>query len=315
MFYGNLALQEQYREFEIPADELNRLLESINNSYNYNYLIEGKFLDTIEKAARGLANYYTVNFKEVYNCAKDIFHIIKTEGITIKSDQECTVRINQLFYNIGNNLSLNKNIKDDIDKKLFESSKENIAAGFNLTMHCLIGNMITDVICNFLFGPIVGEFISTVYICPLREENAKQLAIKGKFTKEFTIIFNIVEFSLYMKIYTRKIVLPDGKVIVVSSKMLFSNIASYKRYVANLAVVRGFGVLFHLTTTAIQWLTNNKKVRQLLGLQEDNEITKAQLAIIGKSIGFMMHILNNAGITSGFYEKILYRGLTKVSKS
>lgn len=109
-----------------------------------------------------------------------------------------------------------------------------------------------------------GAILNLCIIAPIFEENAKMIAIKGGFAKEFTIVFNTYEFTSYVK----SIVL-QGESLGVA------------------IVLRTVVIGMHVTTTIIQYLKSNKQILDKIDSPEADDNLKAQMT--GHIIGVLIH--------------------------
>lgn len=261
MFYGNFLLND----IEITAEEVNLLVNSIDENYlqeSSNEIIEEEYRILTE------AKIGIINFSEVSSAAKDIVRIIKTSGIGKESRDRIRIRIDDMYQKMGNNFMSRSKMMVRY-QKLNGDSRVRFESAWSLVGCVCVGNMLTRLILKLLFGAIVGDYIAVGIVIPINEENAKQMAIKGGFIKEYTIVFNSAEFAHYLLLYSPTL---TG--------------ASLLRY----AVVRGATVSMHLLTTIIQWLTNNEKVRKAFGIVEGDRASEAKLSAIGRLISYIIHI-------------------------
>ena len=232
------------------------LTESVNTSQ---YL--GKILVRMNISA---SKYMSLMNKAI----KDIATTVKTKGVNKESREKIRSIINKLWVDLGDALPDTTDlIKDygnsgllvkfaDLDQN--KVTKSMILVLFSATVVGIVLPVLT-----ILFGP-TGTGIGATIMGPLLEENCKQIAIKGDFVKEYTMVFNTFEFSQYVL----QIVGAGGPLG-----------AAIK--------VRLLAVGMHLTTTLIQWLTNNPKVLEKLHI--DGEDDKNKASIVGHTIGMIIH--------------------------
>ena len=261
MFYGNLLLND----IESTAEEVNLLINSIDESY-----LQESSNEIIEEECRILteAKIGIINFNEVSSAAKDIVKIIKTSGIGKESRDRIRIRIDDMYQKMGNNFMSRSKMMVRY-QKLNGDTRVKFESAWGLVGCVCVGNMLTRLILKLLFGAIVGDYIATGIVVPINEENAKQMAVKGGFIKEYTIVFNSAEFAHYLLLYSPTL-----------------TTTSLLRY----AVVRGATVSMHLLTTIIQWLTNNETIRKAFGIVKGDRASEAKLSAIGKLIGYIIHI-------------------------
>ena len=127
-------------------------------------------------------------------------------------------------------------------------------------------NCIIDIILETVFGH-VGYVITITVAGPIIEEFAKQISIKGGFAVEFTALFNSSEILLYT--------------------YQFGNLHGVK----NIVITRLKVALMHLSTTIIQWISNNAEA---LGIEN-----KEKASVIGNILGVLIHAYWNSSAIAG----------------
>ena len=202
----------------------------------------------------------------VRKCGDDIGEIIKKEGLSPKTIQKIQFRFNDLWQDIGHSFQTTKMFDDN--KKFAGMDRNLLINAFTLTCLTALVTTIEIIVLAALFGDVVGTNIAVVVCAPINEETCKQIAIKGGFLKEFLVVFNTYEFSSYVAQYAS--VTGLGKIVLA----------------------RTLAVGMHLTTSLVQWLSNNKNIQQMLGIEKDPDKQK-KLSIMGKTIGTLLHGLWN----------------------
>lgn len=256
----------------ITAEQINELakflndnisLSSINENYEIlNESINFNFLDKL-----GIKNSKSIK-KDADKLSNNIAKTIKSEGINEKSKSKILTYYNEFFSTLNKTLDLaNIDINTSIFGKEYDINKVKDAF-----LIFIIGTMTTSIIANVLvifFGLNIGQILVTAIVAPIVEETEKQIAIRRNCSMEYTIIFNTYEFSYYF----------------ISLNPILGKVNAIK--------LRLIPVGMHLTNTIIQFLTNNVKLQQKLGIENDkNKQTK--LSLIGQLIGTIIHCAYNS---------------------
>lgn len=193
---------------------------------------------------------------------KEIATTVKSKGVSKESREKIRSIINELWVDLGEALPDTADLIKGNEKFAgLDKNKVTKSAVLVLFSATVVGLVLP--ILGILFGP-VGTGIGATIMGPLLEENCKQIAIKGDFVKEYTVVFNTFEFTQYVT------------QIVGSGGPLGAAIK-----------VRLLAVGMHLTTTLIQWLTNNPKVLEKLHIDSEDDKNKA--SIVGHTIGMIIH--------------------------
>lgn len=267
-------------EFEFSANFINEFCDQLYNKQlllveDFDMLLEAATNNIESKANKmGITKEVTNKIgKEVKSTCKDVVDTIKKDGITKESRNSISHKFKKLHDNINNALSSEDSwwLLGPVAAKLEKAGcteKAKITKAFSVLLWVIIINSIANLVLTLLMGP-VGNMITGCIVAPIVEENAKQQAIKGGFTKEFSILFNLFEFSEY----------------VIKYGPLFG---FAKMVITRLAVVG-----FHLTTTFVQWAFQNEKVLKALKIDPNDEAKKEKLGFIGNVIGIVMHSVWN----------------------
>ena len=206
----------------------------------------------------------------IAQAAKDIADSFLKNGVNKESRQTISNIMNNLWKDLADALPEIDDIKDgEIKDKIKGLDKNKVSKSIALLLFIVIVNTIVLRTLMILFGP-VGYGIGATIMGPLSEENAKQIAIKGKFEKEFSVIFNVYEGTTYIHMLTGQGYNLSG---VVKLRLLT--------------------VGMHLTTTIIQWLTNNEKILEKINIKTEDEKNKANY--VGHILGLLIH-----GVWNGF---------------
>ena len=313
MIYGNY-LSESFlnidnifdEDFELSVEEINSICEFFQNISDddtfdeavINSIVEAatenmsekdikfkKFLDNnkskfdmnaatkcsakMEKKL-GLSNHFIIGTAS--NIAAGIVKIIKSEGINKDSKTKINKLINTEFGKFVESIN-QTNIPEDSGKKF---SKAKLKKSIVLLCRVVFENSIIALVLSSLFGP-VGNYITGIIVAPIVEEMAKSAAVKGNFIAEFQFVFNLFEFSSYMK------------------NMAVNNAAGFTNtHMGKFAIVRLATVGMHLTTSIVHYISSNSKLLQKLKIKNEDDEKNAKG--IGLIIGFLIHaIWNTAG--------------------
>lgn len=91
--------------------------------------------------------------------------------------------------------------ESEIQKELTDAQKMGLSVGMLLVIFFLNSFLLTvlQILClAFGINPLVGTFITGMFVAPLTEETGKFLSIKQKATGHFFIVFNAFEYALYV---------------------------------------------------------------------------------------------------------------------
>ena len=188
--------------------------------------------------------------------------VIRKEGINSNSIKELTTLFEQCTEHIS---VFFRDIR--VPNKLAGYDINRMKAALCLFLTVLTIN--TMIMCLLmLLGPITADVLTTVVVAPIVEEFAKSVAIKGKFGTEFTVVMNAYEMVYYVNQMKRV----PGIGILKAIR------------------VRAFVVLMHLTTTIIQWLSNNQKLLDMIGVKKED---KGTISFIGRILGIVIHSIWN----------------------
>ena len=208
---------------------------------------------------------------DIDNTGSKIANTIKTEGLNSKTKKTIADEFDSLTDKIKNYIKygtadekLIAELYDDIEN----SKSEKIAQAISLTVMNFVVNTICHRILKILLGP-VGDALTSVVVAPFVEEVSKQVALKGGYSKEYTIIFNVFEFTNYVTAY--KNIVPISVIVPV----------------------RLICIGLHLADTFVQWVTSDPKIMQKIGIESEED--KKNLKLVGFLTAFVMHSTWNAG--------------------
>lgn len=248
--YGNQISQSNI--LNISPEVINRFIvqeDYITESLMVNFLnAYGKFLVDFN-----INQDYIMS--SINKTCTNIINIIKKYGINKKSIDKIYKELDGNFSRIANRVA--PSIKVDTTKWQYE--KEKMRSAVMLFLIVLSINSTIKIVLWVIFNETIADNITAVLVAPITEEFAKQVSIKGGFTAEFAAIFNAYEITYYTTKYS-----------------LFYGVEVKKMIVLRLKVA-----LMHLTTTLIQWLTNNTKI---VGIEN-----KEKASVIGNIVGILIH--------------------------
>lgn len=267
-------LIESYNGFDSDVYEdymtcsVDKILE-VCKLFNMQPLTEAEQLEILSESTSKTTNAYKkLGVKNpdkisslVAKASSNIASTIKKDGISKSSKEHVQFILNQLYDNIEKNLEIQLDIKDSTDTATATKIKQSVMLLFVVFTVSLVCSI---VLCT-VFGGTAGNILSAVIIAPIVEEASKQIAIKGNYIKEYTIIFNTFEASEYIIKYTLKGI---PFLTMVKTRLIAAGM--------------------HVTTTIIQWLTQNTAIQKKLGIEND-EKGKDMLRTIGNVTGLIIH--------------------------
>lgn len=216
---------------------------------------------------------------EISKTSTSIVDEVKKNGINKESRESIAKKIDNLTNNIKESLE-----SFEIDELKYDKYDANkITRSILLLMMVIIVNTVLATILIALFGPL-GQALLAIVVAPITEEMAKRVSIRGKFTVEFAVIFNLYEAVSY------------------SNMMSKAGIKFAKAFKLRLIVAS-----MHITTTIIQFLSQNEEVRKFLKLDE-KKVPKETTSLIGQIIGMIIHgIWNTLASFSSKFTNILMK--------
>lgn len=267
MIYGssiNLLESSSLSNIEISAEQIKEFCKLIPTD---NILFEKKMEE--EEFAASICkklNFTPKHFKMISDAADEMVEIIQKFGISKKTISAIEMKAHDIVYRINTDLN---HLFPKNDIKFAGLDLQNVNKSTTLTFFVVILNTLVLNIFWLLFrNKKLAQILTIGIICPVIEESAKRIAIKGGYAKEFTIVFNTIEFSSYVTQYC--LTLGLGKIIAI----------------------RLLPVGMHLTTTLIHWLGENKEVQKCLGIENSKE-EKQKLSTLAGICGCLVHMIWN----------------------
>lgn len=248
-----------HNKIEFSPEEIHQICESckcIQLSISESYIIESA-IPKINLDKLGIKNL-DIKIKDTANT---IANIIRSNGINSDTNDQIYNIISDFFMYCAK--SIDRSVLKSFPN-LSELNQKNLVKGITLTiLDALINTMICDVL-TLLLGPM-GNVIWVCIAAPIVEESSKQIAVKGGFSKEYTIAFNTLEFSLYVSRFS-------GKIPIM-----------------NLIRTRALGVGMHVVNTAIHNLFNSDKFRKQFHIDNTKD-NKDKCTFISFIICTLIHV-------------------------
>lgn len=244
---------------------------------------KGTTQQQINKASNKLKSYLGIDLVAV---GKDVAvyaaKVIKDEGLSSEAMNKIKRFYHKQYEDLADQLA-----KDTYDISALytggykgkasdeELDKNKVGKALVLLMKVIMVQSILSALIAIIF-PAAAMPILAVVVAPITEENAKMVAIKGGFTKEFSIVFNAFELTNYTIQYAAGVGL---------SKMV---------------AVRLTVIGMHLSTTLVQYLAGRPEIEKLdadkIGIKlKESEKDKPKNIIVGQAIAKLMHAFWNAG--------------------
>ena len=272
-FLDNLEYYFMTEDIEISAKEINEMFDiNLNNEIITEAAISNMISGVLNKL--GLSKAAPKISAAVNDTAKKITTTLKEDGIGKESRQSILATISDMMDDITTILN---DFNEEITFSVEQGTPQNIAKSISLTLIASCVNTLALIIFSIIITPAAGQIVCGCICAPICEEFCKRTAIKGKYIKEFTIVFNMLEFSQYVG----------------------SSMGIYK--ISKVIILRIFTIGLHLATTVTQWLMNNPKFLEKIGINKDNEDAQKKCSVIGYVIGVLMHAAWN---TSGSVGKL-----------
>lgn len=260
---------EEFSNFEMTAETVNRICESckgIKYSLAEQYILEAA-TPKCDLSRFGIKNAPA----QVSKASNEIAKTIKTNGVNSETTKKIHNIISDLFKDLADSIdetiiSADHKLKDLDDKR-------NVAKAITL----FIFNLVINTICANVLGLLLGQFGLTLVVCltgPLIEEACKAIAVKGGFSKEFTIVFNAYEFTSY----------------VTQNAIVYGLIRIVK--------IRLAALTMHLVNTAIHNLAESKEFKGKLGIKEDDKDANDKCTFAAYIITSLIHVSWNSAIGS-----------------
>lgn len=256
---------EEFLNFEMTAETVNKIYESCKcKSLAESYLLEAA-TPKCDLSKFGIKNAPA----QVSKASNEIAKTIKTNGVNSETTKKIHNIVSDLFKNLADCIdesviSINPKLKDLDDKR-------NLAKAITL----FIFNIVINSICASVLGLLLGQFGTNLVVClaaPLIEEACKAIAVKGGFSKEFTIVFNSYEFTSY----------------VTKNAIVYGLIKIIK--------IRLAALTMHLVNTAIHNLAESKEFKGKLGIKENDKDANDKCTFAAYIITSLIHVSWNSAI-------------------
>jgi hypothetical protein len=281
MIYGNKILSEQDILY-VNKSQLNQLIEFVSeNEYRLEEYTDYTDISLNEAFIDDIKNklYSTATYK----CGSKIANAITRYGISGESIKLIGIAIDELYQDVADSFIIPKEKWPEEFKK-YDADK--ITAAMQLTIIVYLINSFSHIgLKKVLNNDILADQLCSHIIHPFNEEVAKELSVKGHFEKEFFVVFNITEVSIYTRNeYNRlralQAIVPDKFNKAIGKYLIFRTVASP----------------IHLINTIIHYMANNEKVRKFFNISEDDKAGKALLASTGRIISWLIHFGWNSEI-------------------
>lgn len=161
-----------------------------------------------------------------------------------------------------------QDIADELDLNM-DGVQGKIANSLYLLFIVLLTSFCVETTLVLLFRG-VGTIISVTIVGPLIEEGAKQVAARNGYADVYNVIFNIFEFSGYVKKYVRQ----GAKL----GKAVF---------------LRLLTVGMHSANQLIAWASDNPEIGKKLGFKFDTEEDRQKNRSIAMGIQWAIHMAWN----------------------
>ena len=262
MIYGNSLLEYYHGNISIESKEINSILESFTEATNINDPMESS-IDSLNKICNISMDAIDEIKDTIAKSSQSIFQLFKSNGINKNTINTAISITEKTISDISSSVKL-----FDIKELKFKNYDANkIHQALILFIINLALNDLYITILSLFFGSS-GYVLAICVVCPINEELFKKMSIKAECEKEFYVIFNISEFSLYMKKYS----------VIYGIK--------------SLAVIRvKTASLLHLINTIIQYITNNEKLKEKCGIKKED---KDKISFIGTLCATLYHITWNS---------------------
>lgn len=192
--------------------------------------------------------------KVTKDTSQSVVNIVKAKGINSQSLKEIDETISRNVTGSGILREFDENVieqyLDDYDYTKMQKAAIIFSAVFIL-------NSVLDAAFGILM-PGFGHLITHIVVAPITEELGKRAAVREDCEVEFTILFNAIEFSMY----------------VVGGVKLGEELV-------HMLILRTGPVLMHIGNTIIHYITNNEQIMQKLHLTNGNKDDEAKINTAG----------------------------------
>ena len=250
-----------FMNLELSSIDVQRICEECKK---YNLSISESYL--LEASGPKPSDLKKIGIKgaegKLNKAANDIADLIKKNGTTSETKKQIHNIVSDLFQKLADNvdktvITANPNLKN------IESQRKTIDALTLLAWFLIIGNLISLVLCKLMGG--LGGNLVVIVVAPIMEEACKAIAVKGGFEKEYNILFNSYEFSMY--------------------------VSKGAKIIPRLAVVG-----MHTLTTIINKIFSTEDFRRKFGISDDKD-AKDKCTLAAYVIGLFIHISWNSVVT------------------
>ena len=270
---GELVLKEMFgpqNDIYISPNVINEFFDNTYWSFESNQVLTETALDKL-----GLGN----STGQINNAAKDIANIIKKDGVGKDSRNKIHNRVSKLFEDIAKNLSTKQIM---VNGKLKEMDTKKTERALTLLSWVLIISSLVSTLLTIFLGK-AGGVVYSIAFAPVIEEASKSISIKGKFDKEYFIVFNIFEASNYIiSLGVESAILKSMGIKVPSMKQIIR--------------ARAAAVGMHGVTTLIHKLFNSDKFREKFNIGNDQD-SKDKCTFASYIITTLVHSSWNAANT------------------
>lgn len=266
--YGNRILREFYslENLNISAERICKLSEQFLSEETVIREAKEAVDNQVEKTKEMLKKTGSDEKRitsKMTQTSNEVVDIVKSQGINKSTIQKISIKFQDFVAEIVDMLEFNSTDLLEFDK--YDANK--IKNSIILTEVAGLINTTVLIIGTTLFGKTVGSVLSVCISAPICEELCKQIAVKGDFVTEFTVVFNLMEASQY--------------IIRFTNDMGFMKILK----------VRLMAVTMHVTTTFVQWFMGNKKIQEKMGIDSKD---KEKCSTIGYFCGVIIHAIWNS---------------------
>lgn len=264
----DILLNEVAEISDAEKKEFDRVLKDNNKNHK-----------NVDKASKAVKKAFGIDILAVgHDIAKYSANVIKKDGVNKKSKDKINKYWNDQVEALAGKISVeadNDILTKFADNKDFQKylkdnksvSKTKIKQALILLCRVLLASIIISLIMQILLGP-VGTILDAVLCAPIIEESAKVISVKGGYTVEFALVFNIFEFSSY---------------VIANPTPSF-------------AKVRLVVVGMHLTTTLIHYLADHPELLKKVKLDKIVKVDegKPKNVVLGFFLGWLIHTTWNA---------------------
>ena len=260
--YGDL-LDETF-EYDISAEEIREMFGDVNLEQVLTEAAGFNISNVLSKMGIQSGSISKIN-TSLANTSKKIATEIKTNGINKETKKSISAAVTDFMDKLADVLVGQIN---DPTLKSDKYDKNKILKACVLTLDSALFLGLIQGILMIIITPGPANVVTACLCGPVCEEFCKRAAIKGDFMVEYTVVFNLFEFSSYMLQY------------------------GFMYKLSKLAIVRAMSVGMHLTNTFINFIANNEKFQKMIGCE--GEEGKKKASFIGVLTSTLIHVCWNA---------------------